>query len=145
MYLKVFIKYSTNITPQNYLTKQNLTIKNKIFLKNFFIILLIFDYLSNKDKLLKIKVVYLPIKNKTISFLRAPNRSKSSQITLKTQKYKIIVMFFLKKIKPLIKLNKPHFIVFLLKKKYFKFKFFESSNLLIENLKIYFNYNYNLK
>ena len=95
-------------------------------------------------KLCTVSVVCIPIKSPNISFLRSPNRSKSSQILLKSPKYKILILINLPIINTKSIHTTPTFIIFLIKKGVREFKFFETNNLFLKNLKIYLKYNYNL-
>jgi len=146
LYFKLNLKYLTNFTPNfqnNYLLKK---FKKKIFCKNFFLLLLIFEYYWKKSKNLKIRVSYLPLNSKKFTFLRAPNRSKSSQITLKLQRYSIKITFEILnfKVDEDVSLN-PKFIVFFFKKIYQNIRFFESNLLINNQINLRYKYNYNLK
>jgi hypothetical protein len=143
--IKICFKYITNFAPQIYFYNEQLFLKKKIFTKNFFIIFLLLEYISKKNNVCSTKIILLPIKNKSISYLRSPNRSKSSQVSIKIKKYRILTIIKFNLI-DLSKLSsKITFIIFFFKKNFEKFKFFESNNLLLNNLKIEANYNYNLK
>jgi hypothetical protein len=99
LYVKISIKYSTNFVPQIYNPCQNqiktLRGAEKVFTKNFFITYIILEYLSEKYLECSFKLLCLPTKHSVLVFLRAPNRSKGSQILLKTRQYKLLLILTL--------------------------------------------------
>lgn len=144
MYCTLYFKYITNFTPNIQLNNTANPSNKKLFTKNFFLIYLISEYLSKSSNLNKFSIVCMPIKTKSISILRAPNRSKSSQISLKLKRYKILLSIQYSLIN-FLKINYAlRFLVLFFKKTYKTLSFFESSVLYIQNLKVTIKYNYNL-
>lgn len=102
---------------------------NKIFLKNFFFLILFLEFNMQDNDL---KLQFFLKKNKKnqnkISIIRAPQRNKNSQIKIKKNNYLLILNFF-SFIKKNFKIKK----FFLIK---YYFFFFESSLFFLKNFKL---------
>jgi hypothetical protein len=145
LYITLYLKYVTNFKPQSQILNYKKKHNKKIFTKNFFIIFLIYEYFSKKYENVRYSSTCLPIKVGGVSFLRAPNRSKSSQILLTLSRYVILITFKIYKLpyqSPTITTN---FLVFFFKKNFASLKFFESNIFFNQYLRILIYYNYNLK
>lgn len=142
--IQISLKYNSNFTPKyknldNYIIKKN----SKIFCKNFFFFFLILEYFYLKKTINKVifKIFCLGIKKKKLTFLRSPNRAKSSQVNLTIPRYIILFKLkfnynqniFIKNKKQLI-----HYICVLNN----NFNFFESNILNLISIKINLHYKY---
>jgi len=142
LYITLYFKYITNFKPQlSYVNNCN----SKIFTKNFIIIFLILEYFSKKWGGLGFSYICLPLKTKPVVFLRAPNRSKSSQISLTLIRYSILLTLKISKLGSFVFKITPQFINFYLKSRFRGIRFFESNYFYNQNIKFLINYNYNLK
>ena len=131
MIIKHSFNYIINYKPlfiyKNFI---NINSKNNIYCKNFFLFFLLLEFLKNNSKI-KLKIMK---KNfKSISFLRAPNKFKKSQVKLVLTRYKI--EFYLEKFYFFdIKNNKIlfYFINYL----FYYYYFFESTLFFLEKKNI---------
>jgi hypothetical protein len=128
-------------------------VKSGIFCKNFFVLYLILYFLykkqfniEKKSSRLKVKIFCIPQSSNQTSFLRAPNRSKSAQISIKTRKFKLslILCNSVNAFSPNFSIKDIHFMIFLFKKLKAKVNFFESNIFILKNIKITSTQYYNL-
>ena len=141
----MYLKYITNFPIKSYFSTNGLSRDKRIFCKNFFILVLFLEYISFKKRSVTFKYVCLPSKKSSTSFLRAPNRAKSSQVLLSTQKYFLLFVMTYRFSASEVTYTNIDFFIFLLRKKIKCTEFFESSNFFYSSLRIFITYNYNLK
>lgn len=133
--------YTTNFKPK-YLNNNKLY-NNSIYCKKFLLFFIILEYLikkSNKNRQISFKLVTLPKQKTLVKLLRAPNRSKKSQLSLYILRFKILICLnFLSKGLMYIKNHTKvlEFLIQICK----KLKFFESNILLLHSLKVRVGYN----
>lgn len=154
------LRYNTNFMlnqcdKTNYLQVpiQN-KLKKKIYCKNFFFLILILEFLQSyniKSNLndqqtqgvcIKHKIVCNTVKKQTLTYLRAPNRAKSSQVSLNLPRYVVTLKICFIGALPTKFILNPMVITnyFLILQK--QFNFFESNLLNLMSLKVFLKYSY---
>lgn len=156
----LILRYHTNFTlnqhtKTNYLqtiTQQKL--KKKIYCKNFFFLMLILEFLHSCNTnngaqnrhipgvYTKHKIVCHVFKKQTLTYLRAPNRAKSSQVSLMLPRYVIALKICFYNIKTLSFISNPIVTINYLLVLQKQFNFFETNLLNLISLKILLKYHF---
>lgn len=149
--VKLVLRYNTNFTLNKYtkvnyintLTQQKLN--KKIYCKNFLFLFLLLEFLYYKTKE-KTFITYSVISNSKkkhkLTYLRAPNRAKSSQVNLLLPRY--VINLHIKLVLTSLKqnvLNINNLITYLLIFQK-QFNFFESNLLNLTAFKVMLKYHY---
>jgi len=144
------MNYITNFTVRSKFTSVELRLDKRVFCSFFFLIYLIFYFLiKNRDNTTLNSFCY-PVNSHKTSFLRSPNRSKSAQVLIRTQKFKlaIIIRTTLKTLRLSLFKDRgvvnTQLIIFLYKKTQRRVNFFESNIFSFKSFNLYVLYNYNL-
>jgi hypothetical protein len=141
------MNYITNFIVRSKFASVELRSDKRIFCNFFFLIYLILYFLIKYRGDTTLNYFCYPINSHKTSFLRSPNRSKSAQVLIRTQKFKlaIVIRTPLKTLNlPSLQLVTTQFIVFLCKKTQRRVNFFESNIFIFKSFNLSLLYNYNL-
>lgn len=131
--------------------------KKKIYCKNIFLLFLVFEYFLNKvtnasEKIpTKVAVFCIKLNRTSLGLLRAPNRSKTAQISLKREQYLLLLTIRRQAhgaeylaTRQEHTIQNPTTVVKINKMVFSRFKFFESNILQLQSVKLMFPYNFTL-